>query len=400
MTTTRWRGAAAILFALLWPACAPAPVAPTMVITAVRSLPTAAVTFTPLTRSSATPPLTPALLPTESTAFAPTATLPANISPLTGTPADPARLALPPVAVKVSNAPPCVRPQHGLAQADIVFEHYVEAWVTRLSAIYHAHLPGQVGSVRSARLIDLELPAIFGAGFLYSGASAGVQSRLAQSDFAIRAIEAGSASPAMYRLPAESLPCNDRTHTLFADAAAAQTELAQRGYLAPVVALNGWRFGPAMAEGVAADWVAIDYLNAPAKWQYNANEGQYQRAQQGIAHTDAITGQTLSAANVVVLFAHHVYSDIQESTLWYSLEIQFWGDGKLLLFRDGQVYEGQWLRRQREGLFAIVDLNGDALSLRAGQTWFEFVGLDSRVIQTGSGWQIDPEELPLNPPPN
>src|SRR5690606_7442224 len=99
---------------------------------------------------------------------------PPDVNPLTGLSVDdPAVLQRRPVLVKISNAPPLVRPQHGIGQADLVFEHYAEGGLTRFSAIFYSQLPRQAGSIRSARLIDYELVEMYKALLAYSGASNG-----------------------------------------------------------------------------------------------------------------------------------------------------------------------------------------------------------------------------------
>ena len=361
---------------------------------------TAAADIDPTATRTAEPVQPPSQTPSATTNPTLTAA-PADINPLTGQPADPAALAQRPLNVKVSNAPACVRPQNGLAQADLIFEHYVEAWATRFTAVFHSQYPEFVGSVRSARMLDLELPAIFSANFLFSGASGGVQERIDDSDFANRSLHALDLCPILCRVPAESVPCDERAHTLFANVGTAQRWFADRDSDEGLPPLEGWSFSKqAPADGGApAEKVDIPYSNAPVVWTYEAESGTYLRAQSGVPHVDAISGLTHRAANVVVLFANHVYSSIQESTYWYSLEIQFWGEGPLLLIRDGQVFEGEWRRWQREGLFEIVTENGEPLPLRPGQTWFQMVGLASTVDYADGVLEIDPEELALNTPP-
>ena len=113
------------------------------------------------------------------------ATLPPRqpgVSILTGLrPADPAVLERRPLAVKVDNDP-AVIPQSGMGKADIVVESRKEGCLTRFTAIYQSQDAPKIGSVRSARLVDIELPVIFDAILAYSGASGPVQQKLSQSD--------------------------------------------------------------------------------------------------------------------------------------------------------------------------------------------------------------------------
>lgn len=325
---------------------------------------------------------------------------PLGINPLTGLPADPQALALPPLNIKISDSPPCVRPQYGLPQADVIFEHYVEAWVTRLTAVFHSQLPTRVGSVRSARQIDFELPAIFGSGFVFSGASAGNLQIINTSDFAARTIHALDNCPVLCRVSKESIRCQSTVHTLFANAQEAEAALVREGHDKLLFSLEGWAFSdqPLMT-GEGATRIDVNYLNSPVSWKYQAETGLYFRSQAGNAHTDAGTGQRLTTSNIVMLYANHTYTDIRESPSWYSLQIQFWGTGPALLFRDGQIFQAQWVRASRQGLFTLVDSNNLVVPLHPGQTWFEFVGLASTSTHVDGYWKINPEVLPQQTPP-
>ncbi len=117
-----------------------------------------------------------------------------NRNPLTGEIVEnPDDLAQRPLAIKISNSPPGqVRPQSGLNDAAIMVEHLAEGAVTRLTGIFYGKWPEKVGPVRSARLIDLELPAMYDAGLAYSGASVGVSQRLFSSDFRPRIIRSNT----------------------------------------------------------------------------------------------------------------------------------------------------------------------------------------------------------------
>src|SRR6185436_5292810 len=97
---------------------------------------------------------------------------PDNINPLTGLPyPDDAAKNRRNLIVKVSNYTWVVRPQSGLSEADIVWEYEVEGNVTRFAAIYRSHGADHVGSIRSARLPDLELVPMYQALLGYSGSN-------------------------------------------------------------------------------------------------------------------------------------------------------------------------------------------------------------------------------------
>ena len=68
------------------------------------------------------------------------------------------------------------RPQYGIGQADIMYEYIMEGFgITRFSGVYFGDDVGQIGPVRSARLINYYLGALYDAGLACSGASDGVR---------------------------------------------------------------------------------------------------------------------------------------------------------------------------------------------------------------------------------
>jgi hypothetical protein len=309
-----------------------------------------------------------------------------NVCPLTGLPvADASRLERCPLAVKISNAPAIVRPQAGIASADVLFEHYAEGNLTRFTAIFLGQDVSKVGSIRSARLIDLEIPAMFKSMFVFSGASAGVLGRLRESDFVDRIIspDFGHHSP-FKRIPA---PGKAYEHTLFSDTLTLESVMASRG-LRVRQDLSGWAFSEHSPSGGApGHWLKISYAGdlVTAGYAYDAGAGGYRRSTTGEPHGDELTGQQVVVKNVVVLYAKHVESDILEDT-WggghYSIEIQVWGSGMAKVFRDGQMYDVRWERPQRSDLVRFVDGEGKPFPFKPGNTWIQLVPLEF-IIEVG-----------------
>jgi hypothetical protein len=94
-------------------------------------------------------------------------------------------LARRPLAIKVANER-SVLPQSGLSKADVVVESRVEFCMTRITAIFQSQDAPRVGSIRSARLLDVELPVIFDAILAFSGAVRPVREKLYKSDIGDR----------------------------------------------------------------------------------------------------------------------------------------------------------------------------------------------------------------------
>lgn len=311
----------------------------------------------------------------------------AGINPLTGQPAaNPADLERRPLVVKISNAPPLVRPQAGLGSADMVFEHLVEGGLTRFSAVFYGQAPARVGSIRSARLIDLELVPMFQALLMFAGASTGVETRLNGADFAGRLYKAVAYGlPYAWREEAIEAP-----HNLFVNLAAIWELAAQQGN-GSRPALSGLAFSSTPPVGGSADGRRIDvrYPATRVVWEYDAALGVYRRTADGMAHLDGNTFQPITAANVVVVYAEHQDTDIVESQ-WqgvtsYSIDIRLTPEGEAVLFRDGQRYSGRWMRPTREGLILLRTVGGQTLDLKPGSTWVQVVRLTAQM-NPGAEW--------------
>ncbi|MCB9456834.1 MAG: DUF3048 domain-containing protein [Anaerolineaceae bacterium] len=101
-------------------------------------------------------------------------TYPTGINPLTGLPvSNPDLLNRRPLIIKISNNPAIVRPQSGLNEADIVWEHLLSGGVTRFSAIFLSTDLEHIGPVRSAAWWTLNSPVFTGDPFTYSGMAQG-----------------------------------------------------------------------------------------------------------------------------------------------------------------------------------------------------------------------------------
>jgi hypothetical protein len=347
---------------------------------------TAGSTPTATRRATGTPePVTRTRRPTATRTASATPTpaggpdFPPDVNPLTGLKvSDPSVLERAPLAVKISNAPASVRPQAGLDKADLVFEHYAEGGVTRLTAVFLGQTPEMVGSIRSGRLIDLEIPAMFKALFAYSGNSAGVGETYRKSDlWPDQMAPPGMARGAFYR---RDLP-KAYEHTLFADPERLWDLAEERG-INERKDLRGMTFdSEAPRGGSPAEEIRILYRAgiSQVQWVYDKDDGRYYRWQGGAAHREELTGAQLSAANVIVVAANHVETTILEDT-WggghWSIEVQIWGEGPVSIFRDGRRYDGVWRRQDRHEPLSFWTADGEErIPLKPGNSWLQMVPL-------------------------
>lgn len=379
--------------------------------------PTPTPTRTPRPAATPTPPEPiQVATPTPVIILTPTATpdsriqteFPADVNPLTGEQvADPAALNRRPMAVKISNYPPLVRPQHGLGQADLVFEHPAEGGVTRFTAVFLGQTPDLAGSVRSGRYLDLEIPQMYQAFFAYSGSSAGLKLKFQASNFFSRIISPDFGAPESGD-PFARIPQGDKPyeHTLFARLPLLWKWAEKHGMDNSRQDLKGMAFSDApVRPGQAAARLIIpasagDWAEQ-VEWTYDAASGRYLRSINGAPHTDATTGKQLAFANVILVFSAHVIDcNIQEDGVGFepacnmsghfSRQIQIWNadparpGGKVQIYRDGQMFEGYWMRANPSDMLTFYFDDGTPLPLKRGPSWFEMLPLDFKVVTRNS----------------
>jgi hypothetical protein len=305
------------------------------------------------------------------------AELPAGVNPYTGMPIGASALSRKPILFKVANTAE-VRPQTGLQAADIVVEHLSEGGITRFTALYLTNAPTKIGSARSCRLIDIELPVMFDSALVCSGTSPGVKPKMRDSyahqnnltmisDFGPYEC---SACP-MFRTTDRAAP-----HNLWGHAPNAWKELDKRSKNQASI-FKAWVFSNnAAPNGKPTSAIDVPYKSGVVSWQYDAASSAWLRSLNKQKQIDVATGKTLAFANVVVVYAHHQITDIQEDvTGSKSIQIQVWGEGPVRVFRDGREYGGKWKRGANVGQFEFFDPAGNKIPLKPGNTWIEMAPL-------------------------
>ncbi|MBM3135660.1 MAG: DUF3048 domain-containing protein [Chloroflexi bacterium] len=333
-------------------------------------------TRTPRPRLTPTNTRTPAPVATPTLAATATPTPNPYANPLTGQRvSDPALLQRRPIHVRLGNDAE-IRPQSGLSQADLVYEEMMEGAGTRLTAVFLAQDPEAIGPVRSARLVNLELTPQFDAALVHSGASDHTRWLISQSKI-VDLDEFFNPAPYYY------IEGRDWRGRLFTSALHLREYLVKRGWEKKVT-LQGFVFSPEGAPppgGTPAQSIAIPYSGGSSvEWQYDSLAGVYRRLVAGKPQVDAGNKQSLTAANVVVIYARHEDTDIVEDSLGATaIRIVLSGEGKAVVCRDGVAVTGRWQRNAPEQLMRFVDATGQPIPFKPGVTWFQIVPLDFAV---------------------
>jgi Protein of unknown function (DUF3048) C-terminal domain/Protein of unknown function (DUF3048) N-terminal domain len=363
---------------------------------AVNQTMTAMPTATKIPTAIATP--TPSATPTpQPIQYGPT-NFPDNVDPLTGlTVADPSILNRRPVMVKVSNIPRSARPHAGLSFADIVFSYYTGPGNSRYLALYYSQDCSQVGSVRSGRYIDRWLV------YMYQGILGFDQAWKPELDaiygqLGDRAITEGPNNSAFYSIGPDNI-----ADPLYVNRVMIDTSKLSQYYASLPDSnnskpnLDGMAFSSIPPSG-GADGHEVTMQYHPTNlenWRYDATTKKYLRWIDSlddngnitlIPLVDRDTGQQLAFSNVIIIWAHYQTLNGDDSMHEVSLP---GNSGQMLLFRDGQVYQGRWKGVKTDGPIEFFDKDNNPLQLQPGNTWITVTGDISTAVQDQPGvWKV------------
>ena len=272
------------------------------------------------------------------------------------------------------------RPQFGISQADVMYEYIMEGFgITRFSGVYFGDDVGQIGPVRSARLINYYLGALYDAGLACSGASDGVRFTLKnEAPFPYMDVDLDDPSNSRYSV---SIGSDYRTRLRTATDQLRRW-LADWG-VEEAASLRGFTFADSAGQGEPATTIAIPYpsgTGSQVAYTFDGGSGQYLRSMGGGAHLDGNTGRQVGVENVIVQYVPHEITDIIEDSLGSkSIRLNLFGGGRAVLFRDGQAYPGTWRSDSRGDMPRFYREDGSEVPLKPGRSWVSVVPFDYSI---------------------
>lgn len=276
-----------------------------------------------------------------------------------------------PVAVMVDNLIDA-RPQFGLGSADLVYELLVEGGITRFMAVYLRQEAERIEPVRSARTPFLYLARELGAVLGHVGAAETAGPTDTQSQFGrwgVLHLDEQFNPDAFRRDPARIAPHNAITSTDELRGHAYGLGWQRQGEP------SAWQFKEdfAPANPSSGGATVIDYAffwgqsplgDYAATWRYDSGRNAYLRSTAGVAHVDGLTGEQLTAKNVIVQFDRIQIVNREGHVLYGSV-----GEGPAVIFQDGYTIEGAWTKTTREERTRYWDAEGKEIQFNRGTTW-------------------------------
>ena len=310
-----------------------------------------------------------------------------------------------PVAVVVSNALGAL-PQHGISQADIIYETLVEGGITRKLAIFNDITGvGTLGSIRSARPYFIDIAESHDAIFVHGGGSPLAISILQSRNSCHIDGVFGPGLSAFYREPQRI-----QIHSLFTSGARiSQTvnslgirpthregfrpSLEFTGNAAPVTQTNesqstsgSGRISSATTSGVIeaprgsgrADEISVRFsASNTTVFRYDINDNLYYVSHHNNQrYTDGNNDMQVAVSNIIILKTS--VSGIPGDGAG-RLNIVTTGSGTGYFANGGSFTEIRWSRSGSSAQFEYSLLDGTPLMLGFGTTYICIVPTDARI---------------------
>lgn len=297
-----------------------------------------------------------------------------------------------PLAVMIENHSEA-RPQSGLTSADIIYEAVAEGGITRFMAIFYCNPADvQVGPVRSARTYFLDWLSEYDALYAHVGGAntPGPADALSQIiRYEVKDLNQFSIGFPVFWRDYQRLGHPVATeHTMYSTTAKLWEIGAKRGWTASDSAglrwednFTPWSFIDGKGGGATKNITVSFWQSQPGyevTWAYDADSNSYQRKNGDSDQLDLNNNTQIASKNVVVQFQkesnandgypgniHLLYGTI--------------GSGKALIFKDGDVIEGKWIKAKRTARTKYTDANGKEIAFNAGQIWIQTVPEGSKV---------------------
>jgi len=285
------------------------------------------------------------------------------------------------------------RPQSGLSSADVVYEAVAEGGITRFMALFYCNLGDvQVGPVRSARTYFLDWLSEYDALYAHVGGAnqPGPADALGQIiTYGIKDLNQFSIGFPTYWRDYQRLGHPVATeHTMYSSTQKLWAVGAQRGWTATDSAGLKWdaQFVPWLFKedkgGGNVTKINVPFWESQGDysvvWNYDSQCNCYKRVNGGKPHIDFDNKQQLSPKVVVVQFEKESHAnDGYENNV--HLIYGTTGKGKALVFEDGQVIEGTWVKLSRLSREKFLDNTGSEIAFDRGQIWIQTVPEGSNV---------------------
>ena len=302
------------------------------------------------------------------------------------------------------------RPQSGLGETDVVYEAIAEGGITRFLTVFYCDAVAQdvlVGPVRSARVYFMDWASEYGEYPLYvhvggANCSEDAATGRCKSDPKVRALEIiqkfgwggrtgndinqfSVGYPTFYR-DYNRLDHEVATEHTMVSSTEKLWELAlERGWSneSPdgedwTDSFTEWKFQDGASSG-SVNNISFDFWQGfkqyDVRWEYDSANNEYKRFNGGEAHLDHNSGEQLTTKNVVILKTDEEGPVDELKHMFYETT----GKGDAIIFQNGEVIEGSWVKPKRTSRTIFTDSKGKEIEFVRGRVWIEILDNTAEV---------------------
>lgn len=285
-----------------------------------------------------------------------------------------------PTAVVISNDSAAL-PQHGISQADMIFEAATEGGITRLLAVFSdvGSVEGKIGPIRSARSFFNNVSLSLNAPIMHCGGSNwGINGYLDDTTKIENwaHINQQNNGAYFYRDPERSGYLD--WLNLFTKGEMLQKGLEDKGYLPKeeTAVDYGFRFDEEVKlDGEDATKLTMNFSGSHTTgFEYDEETRLYSASQYGHDHVDGNTGKPMTYANVISLNTKQwgVFDGVYTRSFYELI-----GEGKGHFATGGKIVPIKWSREKAEDPFVFMFEDGTPITLSVGAT---YVGIAADTV--------------------
>lgn len=277
------------------------------------------------------------------------------------------------LAVMIDNVGNAV-PQTSLNEAMIVYEATVEGGLTRFLAIYKDPKVENIGPTRSARPYFIDYALENDSIFVHYGGSPKALSEV--QSFRMENVN-GIESPGkvFWRTNKKTAPHNAIVSVeevwKYAQSKNYRTTTNERNVL------NYVTKEVALENGTVANTVNIPYSTSKVKFIYDVEKKNYQRYVGNTLQKDWLTGEALTAKNIIVTFAYNYTTDEENRYGRQAIENVGTLDGYYIT--EGKAVKIKCKKTSRTGKTVYQDMKGTEIEVNDGNTYIQIVPIDLNV---------------------
>jgi len=275
-----------------------------------------------------------------------------------------------PVAVMIENTKACL-PQYGIANAGVIYECVVEGGITRMMAIFDDYSGlDRIGNIRSSRPYFVYFASEYDAIYMHAGGNPAafelIDDKNLVDNLNALTLEGKKGSSAAFRTGTSE-------HTLYTNSDGIDIGIEKMKYSTELPSNYEPHFkfaenGNTLENGEDCEAVQLYYYTNKPYWIYNEDDGLYYRYEFNQKQVDAITGEQLTAKNIIIQdVAWFTYTGSQY--LGYLLSFNT-GTGKYIT--NGKMVDIVWSKdADTEVTHYYYKDSGEEIQLNVGQTWIQ-----------------------------